>query len=39
MKVQAYLAFAGNCQEALNFYADLFNAEVSNRETYEDKKN
>ncbi|MGY8913920.1 MAG: VOC family protein [Flavobacteriales bacterium] len=38
MKVQSYLAFNGNCQEALNFYGDLFNAEVENRITYEDKK-
>ena len=38
MKVQSYLAFNGNCQEALNFYGDLFSAEVKNRETYEDKK-
>ena len=38
MKVQAYLAFNGNCQEALNFYSELFNANVENRETYEDKK-
>ncbi len=38
MKVQAYLAFNGNCQEALNYYADLFNAEIKNRQTYEDKK-
>jgi PhnB protein len=38
MKIQAYLAFNGNCQEALNFYSNLFNAEIKNRETYEDKK-
>ena len=38
MKVQAYLAFNGNCQEALNFYGELFGAETKNRETYEDKK-
>ena len=38
MKVQAYLAFNGNCQEALNFYGDIFNAEIKNRQTYEDKK-
>ena len=36
MKVQAYLAFNGNCQEALNFYGDLFNASVENRQTYQD---
>ncbi|SHK40330.1 PhnB protein [Maribacter aquivivus] len=38
MKIQAYLAFNGDCQEALNFYANLFNAEIKNRQTYEDKK-
>ncbi|WP_313791299.1 VOC family protein [Lacinutrix neustonica] len=38
MKVQAYLSFSGNCQEALNYYSDLFNAKVINRQTYEDKK-
>lgn len=38
MKVQAYLSFKGNCQEALNFYADLFDAKVVNRQTYEDKE-
>lgn len=38
MNIQAYLAFNGNCQEALNFYGDLFNAEIKNRQTYEDKK-
>ncbi|AIY15198.1 VOC family protein [Cellulophaga baltica] len=38
MNVQAYLAFNGNCQEALSFYGDIFNAEIKNRQTYEDKK-
>ncbi|MCK0159165.1 VOC family protein [Allomuricauda sp. F6463D] len=38
MKVQAYLAFDGNCQEALNFYADCLGAEIKNRQTYADKK-
>lgn len=38
MEVQAYLAFNGNCQEALNYYGKLFKAEVKNRQTYEDKK-
>ena len=38
MKVQSYLAFNGNCQEALNFYGELFNAEIQNRISYEDKK-
>ena len=38
MKVQAYLAFNGNCQQALNFYGELFNADLKNKITYEDKK-
>ncbi|MFC5194475.1 VOC family protein [Bizionia hallyeonensis] len=38
MNVQAYLAFNGNCQEALTFYGKLFNAEIKNRQTYEDRK-
>lgn len=38
MKIQAYLAFDGNCQQALNYYAEIFDAEVKNRQTYEDKK-
>ena len=38
MKVQAYLSFKGNCQEALGFYSDLFDAKIINRQTYEDKK-
>lgn len=38
MKIQAYLTFNGNCQEALNFYGDLFDAKIQNRQTYEDQK-
>lgn len=38
MRVQAYLAFNGNCKEALDFYADLFDATIKNKQTYEDKK-
>ncbi|OBX23662.1 MULTISPECIES: VOC family protein [Bizionia] len=38
MKIQAYLAFNGNCQEALNFYSEMFNAEIKNRQTYQDQK-
>ncbi|WP_179008781.1 VOC family protein [Winogradskyella forsetii] len=38
MKIQAYLSFKGNCQEALNYYSELFDAEIINRQTYEDKK-
>lgn len=38
MKIQSYLTFNGNFQEALNFYGELFDAKVENRITYEDKK-
>ena len=38
MNVQAYLAFKGNCQEALHFYSDIFNAEIKNKQTYKDAK-
>ncbi|CDF79546.1 PhnB protein / DNA binding 3-demethylubiquinone-9 3-methyltransferase domain protein [Formosa agariphila KMM 3901] len=38
MNVQAYLAFNGNCQEALNFYSEIFNAEIKNKQTYEDRE-
>lgn len=38
MKVQAYLAFKGNCNKALNYYAELFDAEIKNKQTYEDSK-
>ncbi|OBQ52912.1 VOC family protein [Tamlana sp. s12] len=38
MNVQAYLAFNGDCHEALNFYSDIFNAEIKNKQTYEDSK-
>lgn len=38
MKVKAYLSFSGDCQQALNFYADCFDAEVTNRQTYENSK-
>lgn len=38
MNVQAYLAFNGNCLEALNFYCELFDAKIVNKQTYQDKK-
>ncbi len=38
MNVQAYLAFNGNSQEALNYYSEIFNADIKNRQTYEDQK-
>lgn len=37
MNVQAYLAFNGNCQEALNFYSNLFDAKIVNTQSYENK--
>lgn len=38
MKVQAYMGFEGNCQEALQFYAKCFDADIVNRQTYADRK-
>lgn len=38
MKIQAYLSFKGQCQEALDFYQTIFGGKVINRQTYEDKK-
>ena len=38
MKIQAYLSFNGNCHDALNFYSDLFDAKIVNKQTYEDAK-
>jgi PhnB protein len=29
MKLHSYLSFQGNCEEALNFYKDVFDAEVT----------
>ena len=37
MRIEAYLAFKGNCQEAFNFYKGIFGGEIKNTETYEDK--
>ena len=28
MKLQSYLAFNGNCEEAINFYKDVFDGEI-----------
>ncbi|OBX26015.1 PhnB protein [Gelidibacter algens] len=36
MKVQAYLAFRGNCQQALEYYSEILNADIINRQTYYD---
>tara|TARA_R110002049_G_scaffold242357_1_gene416179 strand:+ start:21246 stop:21647 length:402 start_codon:yes stop_codon:yes gene_type:complete len=38
MKIKAYLAFDGNCEQALNFYANLFDANITNKQTYKDSK-
>ncbi|WP_299780249.1 VOC family protein [uncultured Formosa sp.] len=38
MNIQAYLAFQGNCHEALHFYSDTFNAQIINKQTYKDNK-
>lgn len=38
MNVQAYFAFNGNCQEALNFYSDIFNGQIINKQTYKNSK-
>jgi len=29
MKLHSYISFQGNCEEALNFYKDILNAEVT----------
>ncbi|MEH6679955.1 MAG: VOC family protein [Sediminicola sp.] len=38
MNVQAYLAFNGDCQEALNFYANCLGGDIVNKQTYQDSK-
>ena len=38
MNVNAYLAYRGECQNALNFYAKLFDAKILNKQTYKDSK-
>lgn len=38
MKIQSYLSFKGQCQEALSFYQTIFGGEIINKQTYEDKK-
>ena len=38
MKVQAYLAFKGNCENALNYYAEIFDATIQNKQRYKDSK-
>lgn len=38
MKIQAYLSFKGQCQEAFDFYKSIFGGEIINIQTYEDQK-
>ncbi|MBT0608363.1 VOC family protein [Aequorivita echinoideorum] len=37
MRIEPYLSFRGNCQEAFSYYQDLFGGEIKNKETYEGK--
>ncbi|TVZ53373.1 VOC family protein [Dokdonia sp. Hel_I_53] len=37
MKIQAYLAFSGACEQAFNFYKNLFGGSLQNKETWEGK--
>lgn len=36
MNVNAYLAFKGNCQEAMNFYSKYLGGEIINTQSYKD---
>lgn len=38
MNVKPYLAFSGNCQQAIGFYANCFQADIIKRITYENSK-
>lgn len=38
MRIEAYLSYRGNCQQAFNFYKEIFGGEIKNTETYEDKE-
>ncbi|ARN77306.1 hypothetical protein BST97_04530 [Nonlabens spongiae] len=38
MKIQSYLSFRGDCEQALNFYKGIFGGEIKNVQTYEDQK-
>lgn len=38
MRIEPYLSFRGNCQEAFHFYQEIFGGEIKNKETYEDKE-
>ncbi len=37
MKIQAYLSFSGACEQAFNFYQNLFGGSIKNKETWENK--
>lgn len=37
MRLQPYLSFNGNCQEAFNFYKNIFSGNLQNKETWEGK--
>lgn len=36
MQLQSYLAFNGNCEEAINFYKDVFNGEIETLMRFKD---
>lgn len=36
MQLQSYLAFKGNCEQAINFYKDVFDAEVETLMRFKD---
>jgi len=36
MKIELFLNFDGNCREAADFYADVFNSSVNNLMTYDE---
>lgn len=37
MKIQPYLSFRGNCQQAFNFYKNIFDGQFQHKETWENK--
>ncbi len=36
MQLQSYLAFNGNCEEAINFYKDVFDGELETLMRFKD---
>lgn len=36
MKIQSYLSFKGECQNALNYYKSVFGGNIINKQTYQD---